>query len=97
MSLRGRRVENNILLEGNFVEASVINIKMFETSKIRCSARSCCIRASVVVVVGASRRRRSSRVLGISCFLLVLSQVLFTISEWFCGGFLQGRKRVRRW
>ena len=32
MSLRGRRVENNILLEGNFVEASVINIKMFETS-----------------------------------------------------------------
>ena len=32
MSLRGRRVENNILLEGNFVEASVINIKMFEIS-----------------------------------------------------------------
>ena len=32
MSLRGRRVENNILLEGNFVEASVINIKMFETT-----------------------------------------------------------------
>ena len=32
MSLRGRRVENYVLLEGNFVEASVINIKMFETS-----------------------------------------------------------------
>ena len=32
MSLRGRRVENYVLLEGNFVEASGINIKMFETS-----------------------------------------------------------------
>ena len=32
MSLRGRSAENNILLDGNFVEASVIIIKMFETS-----------------------------------------------------------------
>ena len=32
MSLRGRSVENKILLDGNFVEASVIIIKMFETS-----------------------------------------------------------------
>ena len=30
MSLRGRSVEKNILLDGNFVEASVINIKMLE-------------------------------------------------------------------
>ena len=33
MSLRGRSVEKNILLDGNFVEASVINIKMLEISK----------------------------------------------------------------
>ena len=32
MSLRGRSVEKNILLDGNFVEASVINIKMLEIS-----------------------------------------------------------------
>ena len=32
MSLRGRSVENNILFDGNFLEASVIIIKMFETS-----------------------------------------------------------------
>ena len=32
MALRGRSVEKNILLDGNFVEASVINIKMLEIS-----------------------------------------------------------------
>ena len=32
MSLRGRSVEKNILPDGNFVEASVINIKMLEIS-----------------------------------------------------------------
>ena len=32
MSLRGRSVEKNILLDGNFVEASVINIRMLATS-----------------------------------------------------------------
>ena len=32
MSLRGRSVEKNILLDGNFVEASVINIRVLATS-----------------------------------------------------------------
>ena len=51
MSLRGRRVENNILLEGNFVEASVINIKMFETSPS----------VVVVVVVAAAAAAQASQ------------------------------------
>ena len=32
MSSWGRSVEKNILLDGNFVEVSVINIRMLETS-----------------------------------------------------------------
>ena len=32
MSLRGRRVDKNILLDGNVVEVSIINVRMLATS-----------------------------------------------------------------